>query len=394
MIKKFLIPLGVVVIALFGGFALMATAPKLEPTAPEPIPTAVRVTTVTSQPVRLAVTSQGTVSPNVESQLIPEVPGRIVWMSPSLIPGGYFEAGDVLLRLDDQDLVDTVSRAKASLTRAEAEHQHARFEYQRLRSLSDRQLASRSQIENALRSFRISEAALRDAQVAHSQAQRDLSRGEITAPFTGLVRSKNVDIGQFVQRGNPVATIYASDVVEVRLPIADAQLAYLSLPIGHRGRLPDAGQPTVTLSADYGGQRLEWQGKVVRTEAEIDMKSRMVRVVARVNNAEQATPLAVGLFVNASIDGILEEDVIELPRSALRNGNQVLVVDDESRLRYREIVPLRLYQDKVLIREGLVTGERVCISALQTVIDGMRVKPFEEGVPETATAPQPVAAVN
>ena len=385
MIKKFLIPLVVVIGALFGGFALMATAPKLEPTAPEPIPTSIRITTVSAGPVRMAVTSQGTVSPNVESQLIPEVPGRIVWMSPSLIAGGYFEKGDPLLRLDDQDLRDTVARARANLTRAEAEHQHSRFEYQRLKSLADRQLASRSQIENALRSYRIAEASLRDGQVAHSQAERDLSRGEVTAPFTGLVRSKNVDIGQFVQRGNPVATIYATEVVEVRLPIADAQLAYLHLPLGQRGALPVDAQPPVILSADYAGQRLEWTGTIVRTEAEIDMKSRMVRVIARVNNAEQSTPLAVGLFVNARIEGILEEDVIELPRSALRNGNQVLIVDSDNRLRYRTIVPMRLYQDKVLIREGLAPGDRVCISSLQTVIDGMRVKPTED-VAVTAAA--------
>ncbi|MFU8817123.1 MAG: efflux RND transporter periplasmic adaptor subunit, partial [Pseudomonadales bacterium] len=129
---------------------------------------------------------------------------------------------------------------------------------------------------------------------------------------------------------------------------------------------------------EFGGQHLSWQGRIVRTEAQIDAMSRMVHVVARVDNAAQASPLAVGLFVNAEIQGLLAEDVMVLPRSALREGNRVLVVDEEDRLRYREIDPLRLYQDQVFIRAGLAPGERVCISPLQTAIEGMPVRPVLE----------------
>ncbi|MCZ6889033.1 MAG: efflux RND transporter periplasmic adaptor subunit [Gammaproteobacteria bacterium] len=378
MMKKVLIPALVIVASIFGAMTLMATAPKLTPSSREPIPTTVRVTTVEPQRIRLSVSSQGTVNPSIESQLIPEVSGRVVWMSPALVAGGYFQEGDPLLRLDDQDLRASVARAEATLTRAKAEHQHAGFEYQRLNSLGSRQLASRSQIENSLRGFRIAQAAQQDAEVAFQQAKRDLDRGEIRAPFTGLVRSKKVDIGQFIARGNSIATIYATDIVEIRLPIADAQLAYLNLPLAHRGQLPEELRPTVTLSADYAGRQLNWHGFIVRSEAEIDMKSRMVTVVARVVNSEQENPLSVGLFVNAEIEGVVADNVIELPRNALRNGNRVLIVDDDNRLFYRNIVPLRLYRDKVLIREGLNAGDRVCLSPLQTVIEGMRVKPLEE----------------
>lgn len=386
MMRKFLIPAVIVVASIFGAVTLLATSPELEPTGVEPIPTAVRVREVSTEAIQLSVHSQGTVIPNTESELIPEVSGRVVWISPALVNGGYFEVGEPLLRLEDNDYRSTLERARSSLTRAEAEFEHARFEYQRLKSLEDRQLASRSQIENQLRAYRVTEASLRDARAAFEQASRDLSRTEIRAPFTGLVRQEAVDFGQFVSRGQPVATIYAGDQAEVRLPIADRQLAFLNLPLGARGELPADQQPNVTLTADYAGQTLTWHGKIVRTEAQIDTSSRMVHVIARVSNKEQDVPLSVGLFVNAEIEGLLVDDIVVMPRNALRNGNRVLVVDADNRLHFRDIDPLRLYRDEVLIQSGLAPGERVCISPLQTAIEGMTVKPISEDAP-VAVAP-------
>ena len=187
-----------------------------------------------------------------------------------------------------------------------------------------------------------------------------------------------MDIGQFISRGSPIATLYASDQVEVRLPIADRQLAFLNLPPTLRGELPTELQPNVTLETEYAGQRLVWEGKIVRTEAEIDISSRMVQLVARVDQAKNTAPLAVGLFVEAEIEGLSAEDIYVLPRSALRNDNQVLVVDADNKLNFRSIDTLRLYQDNVLIREGLNAGDKVCISPIQTAIEGMSVNPVAE----------------
>ena len=378
MMRKFVIPALVVIASIFGAVTLLATSPQLEPSSIEPIAATVRVQEINPEPIQLTVHSQGTVVPNTESELIPEVSGRVVWKSPALVNGGYFEAGEPLLRLEDNDYRSTLARARSSLTRAEAEFEHARFEYQRLKSLEDRQLASQSQIENQLRAYRVTEAPLQDARAAFNQASRDVARTEIKAPVTGLVRQESVDIGQFVSRGMSVATVYAGDQAEIRLPIADRQLAFLNLPLGHRGELPLEEQPNVTLTAEYAGRTLSWQGRIVRTEAQIDTSSRMVHVIARVSNKEQDVPLNVGLFVNAEIEGLLVEDVVVLPRNALRNGNRVLVVDDENKLHYRSIEPLRLYRDQVLIQAGLESGERVCVSPLQTAIEGMPVNPVAD----------------
>lgn len=380
MMRNVVIPAAVVVLSLIGAAALIATQADVRPAFQEPVPTVVRVLEVTPKQVKLSVHSQGTAVPKTQSELVPEVSGRVTWISPSLVAGGFFETGEVLLKIDERNYRTAVERSRANVSRAEAEYEHARFEHGRLVQLEKRQLTSRSAMEGALRTMRVAEASMSDASAALEQAEFDLERTQIQAPFTGLVSTERVDLGQFVSRGNAVATLYASGTVEVRLPIADHQLAYLNLALGHRGLIDISVAPPVTLTADYAGKIYTWEGHVVRTEGQIDAKSRMVNVVASVDNETAETPLTVGLFVEAEIEGRLAEDVVVLPRNALRNGNQVLVVDDDNRLRYRDVKPLRMYRDQVLIREGLEAGERVCISPLQTVIDGMPVEPIFEQI--------------
>lgn len=378
MIRTIVIPSAIVIAFLFGAATLMATAPELEPSSIKPVPVTVRVQNVDMEAIQLKVHSQGSVVPSTVSQLIPEVSGRVTWTSPNLVAGGYFAAGQELARIDELDYKNARDRAKAALNRAKAEVEHARFEYGRLKSLAERKLTSRSALENGLRAYRVSQAAFEDATVSFEQAEENLNRTVLRAPFDGLVKSENVDIGQFAARGQAIATLYASDIVEVRLPIADRQLAFLNLPSLRTGNLPETQQPSVTLTAEYGGRTLNWAGKIVRTEAEIDTASRMVQLVARVETQANQPGLSVGLFVNAEISGIAVEDVVVLPRSSLRNENQVLIVDGENKIRFRTVTPLRLYQDSVLIADGLVEGDRVCVSTLQTAIEGMNVNPISE----------------
>ena len=378
MIRTLVIPTAIVLLFLSVAATLMATAPVLEPANDTPTPLTVRVRTIETESIELKVHSQGSVAPSTVSQLIPEVSGRVTWTSPSLVAGGFFEAGQELARIDDLDYRNAQDRANAALKRATAEVEHAKYEYRRLRSLAERKLVSRSALENGLRAYRVTQATFEDAQANSEQAQENVKRTALRAPFTGLVRAENIDIGQFASRGQAIATLYANDVVEVRLPIADRQLAFLNLPPLRNGNFPEDMQPTVKLSADYGGQVRQWFGKIVRAEAEIDTSSRMVHLVARVESSKDSQDLSVGLFVTAEIAGLAVENIVRLPRSAIRNDNQVLVVDTENRLRFRDIQPLRLYRDNVLINAGLNPGERVCISTVQTAIDGMAVNPIAE----------------
>ena len=294
-------------LAFMVAYGLVKTAPAPERVEFEEVATTIRVMAVQRSDVQLEVISQGSVVPQIKSELVPEVNGRVKWVSPNLVAGGYFSEGEVLLRIDDQDYSATVARSKATLTRAEAEEELARFELKRMEELVKRRLTSQSSLESILRNHRIALASLEDARIALDQAHRDLRRTEIRAPYDGLVRTQKVNVGQYLGRGDSIASIYASGSIEVRLPVADRQLAYLDLPLGYRGEL--ASTPEVILFTSYGGKHYEWVGKLVRTEAEIDAKSRMVTAVARVVNDDdrqeqtQQPSLPVGLFVNARIKG-------------------------------------------------------------------------------------------
>ena len=381
MLRTFFIPAAILLVFAAGAGVILATAPVLTPAARVPIPLSVRVSAVEPQSIQLKVHSQGSVAPATESLLIPEVSGRILSVSPKLVAGGYFEQGDVLARIDDSDYRSALDRANAAAGRSAAELRLAQQEHERQVSLAKRQLTSKSQLEAAIRALSVARASQREAAANLAQARQDLERTRLIAPFSGLVRSESVDAGQYVSPGASIATLYASDSVEVRLPIADRQLGFLNLPPMLRGELPEEMQPSVTLSADYAGQSLSWQGRIVRMEAEIDITSRMVQLVARVPQRADQPPMNVGLFVDAEIEGLAAENIVVLPRSSLRNGNQVMVVDDDNRLVFRTIDPLRLYQDNVLIRGGLEAGERVCVSPIQTPIEGMAVEPL----PDTTT---------
>ena len=372
---------------------LLVTRPQLDPSEPEPVAPAVRVVYANPGSERMVVHAQGTVSPRTEADLVPEVSGNVLWISPNLVAGGYFEAGEPLLRIDERDYRYALERATAAVDRAMAENEFATFELQRLREMEERNLISPSDVETGMRAARVTEAALADAHAALNQAELDLSRTEVIAPFTGLVRSEQVDPGQFVNRGSAIARLYAVDYVEVRLPIADQQLAYLDIPPMQRGELDESSAPDVLLSADFAGQHYKWRGTIVRTEAEIDMRSRMVNAVARVRTTDDAAanpeyvPPPVGLFVEAEIQGRSADNVVVVPRSVIRNGNQLLVVDDDDRLRFRTVSVARIYGDDAYIDGGLEKGERVCLTVLQAVIDGMRVE-----VVEDEAAPMPGVA--
>ncbi len=384
MNARVVLPIAVIAVASAGAGILIATASPVAGRPQERVVRAVRVMPVETRSLRLEVRSQGTVSPRTESELIPEVSGRVVWTSPSLVSGGYFEEGEVLLRIAREDSDASVERARAGLERARGENEHAAQTLARQRDLAARHAVSDAAVDDAKRAARVAGANLREARVALGQAERDLARTEIRAPFSGRVRDERVDVGQFLNRGRAFATIYATDFVEVRLPIPDAQLAYLELPIWQRGAIPEEDLPLVTLSARFAGQEHTWRGRVVRTEGEIDTKSRFVHVVARVANDADAgaQPLPVGLFVQARIAGRTAEDVAVVPRQALQAPGQVFVVDEEDRLRFRQVEVLRIEGDDALIRSGLSDGERVCISAIQAPVDGMKVRPVSPGGPD------------
>ena len=379
--NRIVLPAIVLGVAVLGAVLLLVTAPAVESEEPERVLTAVRVVHAKPKTLALRVKTQGTVAPRTESELIPQVSGPVVWVSPKLVSGGFFDEDEPLLRIDAQDYEAAVARARAALSRTRGEWSHASAERKRQEELAKRDIGSDSQLSNARRAARVGYANLSDAKVALEQAERDLGRTEIRAPFAGRVREERVDVGQFVSRGQSIATLYATDYAEIRLPVPDQQLAFLDLP--GLGRSSDAEGPAVTLRARFAGAEHSWQGRVVRTEGEIDPQSRMVHVIARVEapyapSETGRPPLAVGLFVKAEIDGRREEDVLVVPRVSLRDGDRVLVVDAEDRLQLRPAQVLRIDGDEVVLRARMGGDERIVVSNIQTAVEGMQVRPLLE----------------
>ena len=373
---KAIITIAVLLAAVAAAAGIIMSRPMPEQLTVSETTSAIRAMTVVKESLRLKIRSEGTVTPKTQTNVIPEIKGRVTWISPNLVVGGYFQAGDLLVTIDAADYEARTGLAQAQLLRAEAELEHKRFEFKRLQQLIKDNLVSQSNLENAARAHKIAKANVIESKINLAQAERDLGRTKITAPFEGMVRSESIDIGQFVQQGAPIASIYASDAVEVRLPIVNAQLAYLDPANLQRGELDPATAPMIRLTARYAGTSFVWRGQLARTEGEIDAQSRMITAVARVrqdNQSPDVPPLQVGAFVAAEIEGQYLNDIVRLPRAALRPNSQVLIIDGDNRLRFRAVNVLRLENDFVLIDSGLESGEVVNLSPIQTVVDGMRV---------------------
>ncbi len=381
---KITLPIVALVIAAFGARMLAGMQTPPESVPPEVRPPVVRVQTIALEDHRFTVESQGTVRPRAESRVVPAVAGRVLWVSEDFVSGGFLEAGAPMLRIDPYDYEQAVVRAAAEVASAklrlaqeQAEAEVARAEWEELGEGPPPDLTARvPHLENARASVAAAEANL-------TRTEHDLERTEIKAPYAGRVREKTVDIGQFVSPGNQLGAIYAIDYAEIRLPLPDKDLAYLSnMPLVYRGQTRTQG-PEVILRADFAGRSHQWTGRLVRTEGEIDAASRMVHAVAQVRDPygrgedPGRPPLAVGMYVTAEIFGDLAEQVAIIPRAALRGDDSVWVLDADNRLRTRTVEVLRLQNSDAVIGSGLTSGELVILSSLDFVTEGMLTEPTE-----------------
>lgn len=385
-LRRTMLPLLILALGAGGVYGLYANVPEAAPVArPVRVPL-VRVQRVEPHAVDFVVRAQGTVVPRREGDLIPQISGLVLWVSPALTSGGFFEKGEPLVRIDRADYEVALESARAAVARAKSEHDRATVESGRQQRLVDRSVASETRVDDAHNAERVAAAGLREARARLDRAKRDLQRAELRAPYAGRVRQADVDVGQFVNRGAAIGRIYAVDFAEVRLPVPDSELAFLDQLLLFRGETMEDG-PEVRLRASFAGHEHVWLGRVVRTEGEIDPRSRMVHVVVRVEDpygrsrvavetegVPARPPLAVGLFVEAEIKGRHVEGAVELSRAALREDGRVWLVDDSLRLYSRDVQLLRVEGERVVIGGGLASGDLVVVSPLRAAIEGMKVR--------------------
>lgn len=377
-----ILPLIILAIGAVIWQVLAQTAPQPETQPRVVVAPLVRVATVQPQSLRLNVVAHGTVLPRTESDLVAEVRGRILEVAPALVAGGFFESGDLLLRLDDRENRIAVDRAQAQVQLRKSEAELAWAEARRRRELADRGAASAADLEQFESRGLVGQAALEEARASLEQAQLDLERTIVRAPFDGRVRERTVDLGQFVNPGTKLARIYAVDYAEARLPVPTEDLVHLDLALGFEPSADPIDGAPITLRARLGGRDLEWPATLVRSEGEIDLRTRTLHLVARVDDpygrhSARVSPLPSGLFVEAEIEGRELSDVFVLPAAALRDGDAVYVVDASDRLAVREVDVVRRDREQVVIRSGLKAGERIVVSPLRAVSDGMLLRVAE-----------------
>ncbi len=339
----------------------------------------------------IPVYGAGTVRPVAKIDVAAEINGKVIWVDPAFQSGGRVRKGQVLFRIDDADYRNRVQQARANvaaqhvaLLRAREEAQIARAEYAQFRR-EQTDIAEANplalwepQIEAARAAVARDSAVLADAELA-------LARTKVHAPFRGVVQAESIDMGQFVVAGQSVGRLYATDAVEVVVPLSDANAVLIpglwELKAGDGDRRVRA-----RVIAEYGDGSYAWEGYVDRAEASLDEQTRTIDVIVRVPNpfasgtrveaagVDPGPPLLVGKFVEAQIEGITPDRYFILRRSALRPGNEVWAVRDDTRL---TIVPVRVLQrsdDQVFVTGTLKAGQAVVIGGIQVATEGMAVR--------------------
>lgn len=380
-IYRILAPVGVLALGVVGVAALSATAPQPEKKEETVRTISMFVEPVVSRAVTLTVSTQGEVRPKTEIDLISQVTGRVKSISDDFVDGGSVLSGQTLIKVEDEDYNFAVTVAEANVAEATAQFARTRADA----DIVAKQWAKwvdGTPTDLALRKPQVAQATakLKAAEANRDKARLYLSRTEISVPFKGRVRTKGVDIGQFVSAGSKVGRVFATDVAEIRLPLSDRQLAILNLPMAYNA---ESGQgPRVTLSANIAGRTYEWEGQLVRTAAAIDPQTRMLYAVAEVKDpygaaAIDGMPLAMGLFVSAKIEGKTYDNGVVMPRSALRTGNKAYVITADNKMSIRDVSVLSSSPEGVIVEGGVSIGERVVVSPVRAAIDGMTVNPLE-----------------
>jgi RND family efflux transporter MFP subunit len=333
---------------------------------------------------RVVVAGTGTVQCAREITVVPQVNGRVTFISPSFVTGGFFQKGDLMFEIEDADYRLALERARAAKAKAEydlsvveSQARVARSEWERMNKDGGSEPNPLVVYEPQLKNSR---AALASAEAAIRQAELDLERTKIRAPFNCRVRSENVDPGQYVRSGGSVAVLAGTDTAEVVVPLPPDDLHWLDIP--RPGDVVKEGSPAKVL---VDGGTFQWEGNIIRSFGELDPKSRMMQVVIGVKDPyglsrkadNNMRELPVGTFVDVKLSGKTLRDIIAIPRQAFRENATVWVIDESNALRIRKVNPVRIERETVMIGSGLKAGDKIVLTSISGAADGLKLRTSE-----------------
>ena len=380
---------------LLGGSGITVLIFSTEPTAQRTGATRqtamlVDVTTVERDTVQPTIEAMGTVRPAQDVVLSPQVSGKIIRRSESFTPGGYVEEGEVLLQLDPSDYENTLQQRRSELRQARSDltiemgrQDVAREDYQLLEdtlSEQNRALVLRKPQLNAARS------QVEAARAAVDQAELNLQRTTIRAPFDAHILSRDVNVGSQVSPGDELGRLVGLDTYWVEATVPVSKLQRLDLP---EGESPGSSVRIRNRTAWEDGASRE--GRMFRVIGSLEGDTRMARVLISVPDPHgyqsenvDGPRLMIGSYVEAHMQGRPLENVVRLNRDYLRSNDTVWVMED-GELSIRDAVVVFRDAQYAYISEGLQDGDQVVTTNVSTVRDGapLRLEGSEqESLPE------------
>lgn len=379
--KTWLISIAILASAVGGAFVMVQTRAAPTQTEREIPVLLVDAIEARREPVFFRVNTQGAVTPRTESNLVSEVSGQIVEVASNYVAGGFFREGELLLRIDPRNYQSALKSAQANVARVQTqvakENALANFALDDWKTLRDLNASTGPISDLALRKPQLAEAIAESisAEAALEKAQEDLNRTSIRAPYDGMVQEKRADVGQYVNTGSQLALIFATDYAEIRLPITQRELALVDLPSADGSSLP----LPVTLTSQAGKIQHTWQGLIVRSEGVFDSASRVLYVVAQVEDpynqsGRNGELLRIGTFVTASIQGRFGGALFTIPRHALQRGETLWIIDEQQKIYPRDVQIVSTDEEYAYVDGGLVNGDRYTITPIDQPLPGMPVR--------------------
>ena len=378
--QKIIVPAAIIIATLFLVMFIKGnppTASRLSAPPKAKINVAVKPLQLIDYPVE--IDSFGTVKPRTQSMLVAQVSGQIIDINEQFREGGFFAKDDVLLQLDDRDLKAEVKSAQANLLNAEqslleeqARGRQALTDWQRLGNESEPSILVLRKPQLAA-----AQAQVLSAQAQLEKAQLNLERTKIKAPYAGRVLNRSVDLGQVVSNNMQLATIYATDSVEIRLPIKNKDLPFINLPEQYLDGAKNQRGSAVNFTSDLIGEQ-QWQGQLIRTEGAIDESAQQLYVVAKINDPYKSTsdnqyPVKIGQYVKAKINGKVASQVLVIPNSAIYQGSYVYVVENGT-LQRKNIALAWQNAQQGIVKKGLEAGSQLVLTPLGQVSSGTPVQ--------------------
>ena len=370
-----------VIILTFGfviAFIITSTDPKPNKGIEIPKPIAVFFENPLKRDITLKVSTNGEVRSVTEINVIPQVSGRIVRVADEFIDGGNIKKGQPLIWIDDRDYKlasisaeSRVAQAKKLLEREIAEGELAKKDWEELGEVEASPLTLRiPQLEEA-------HALLNAAEADLEKAKLNLERTVISLPFDGLIKKKNAGIGQYVNAGSILGSAFSTEKVLIPLPLTDTELSYLGLPLGYESKEYLDG-PRVIFRSFISRKNIEWTGRITRTSGSIDSLTRLVYAYAEVINPyDQTPPLAIGTYVDAEIEGNFISGGFVISNAAIKNGNEIYLIDDNNKLKIKKIEVVGTENEDVIIFGDINENDMIVVSTLNTGYEGMELTPMQ-----------------